>query len=433
MNINTIQTNSTNALIRGQASTRFVRHGRARLFDGLRVLPVAMLLVGAATMAPDAGATGCHQPVNLAVSGGTVRNTTTLDLSADGGIAVSNANGGDDNIAVAGNGGIQGGGGNALAGNGGIADASASGGMIDLDNVNSGDNSGNRIAVSGTGSCGSGARSLAINGGTVSNETTLNLSADGGIAVASANGGDDNIAVAGNGGIQGDGGNALAGNGGIALADSSGGVITIGNVNSGNNRGNTIVVGLGGWFGGLSTARIDGGTVRNSTTLNLSADGGVAVANANGGDDNIAVGGNGGIQGDGGSAAAGNGGIAVSDASGGAISIDDINSGGNSGNSIAVSGGSGYGSYGGSLAIDGGTVTNETTISISADGGTAVSEANGGDDNIAVGGNGGIQSDGGDAAAGNGGIAVSDASGGEISIDDVNSGGNSGNSITIGG
>ncbi len=428
MNTSTNQSffSTTNGSV--QASTRFVRYGRCRLLDGLRVLPVAMMLVGAASFAPAAGATGCHQPVNLAVSGGTIRNTTTLALSADGGIAVSNANGGDDTIAVAGNGGLFGDGGNALAGNGGLANANAAGGMIDLDDVRSGGNRGNAIAASGLSGCGSAPRSLAIDGGTVSNETTLNLSADGGIAVSNANGGDDTIAVAGNGGLFGDGGNALAGNGGLAISDARGGTISIGDVNSGNNRGNAIVVGLGGWFGERSTARINGGTVRNRTILNLSADGGTAISDANGGDDNIAVAGNGGILGDGGSAAAGNGGVAVSDASGGAISLGDINSGGNSGNTIAVSGGG----NGGSLVIDGGTVTNETTIAISADGGTAVSNADGGDDNIAVAGNGGEAGDGGAAAAGNGGVAVSDASGGNISLGDINSGGNSGNTIVIG-
>ena len=37
-----------------------------------------------------------------------------------------------------------------------------------------------------------------------------------------------------------------------------------------------------------------------------------------------------------------------------------------------------------------------------------------------------------DAAAGNGGTAVSEANGGAISIGDVNSGGNSGNTIIVG-
>ena len=417
-----------------KAATRFILQlqgpARQQLLAGLRVVPVAMMLVGVAAMAPAASATGCGQPSNIAVNGGTVSNATTVALSADGGIAVSNANGGDDNIAVGGNGGAFGDGGNAAAGNGGVALSEANGGMIDLDDINSGNNSGNSIAVSsGSSSCRYGPSNVAVSGGTVSNETTVRLSADGGVAVSNANGGDDNIAVGGNGGPFGDGGNAAAGNGGVALAEANGGAIAVGNINSGGNRGNTILLSLrnGGWFGRASSIRINGGSVRNETTVRISANGGTAVANANGGDDNIAVGGNGGAFGDGGNAAAGNGGIAVAEANGGAVTIGNINSGGNSGNTIAV-----QGSQGGNVVVDGGTVSNETTIDVSADGGTAVSNANGGDGNIAVAGNGGDFGDGGNAAAGNGGVAVSEANGGDIAIGDIDSGGNSGNTIIVG-
>ena len=153
------------------------------------------------------------------------------------------------------------------------------------------------------------------------------------------------------------------------MAQANGGAISVGDINSGNNRGNTIVVGLGGLFGSASNARIDGGTVRNSTTIDISADGGTAVSSANGGNGNAAAGGD---------AAAGNGGVAVAQANGGAVTVGDINSGGNSGNTIVV-----QGVQGGNVAVDGGTVTNETTIDISADGGTAVSSADGGNGNAA--------------------------------------------------
>ena len=420
-------TNQTH--MRGAA--RFILHlqSRSKLLVGLRVVPVAVMLMGIATMAPAASATACSQPSNVAVDGGRVSNQTTLDLSADGGIAVSNADGGDNNVAVGGSGGLIGDGGNAAAGNGGVAVAEANGGMIDLDDVNSGNNRGNTVAVSaGSSPCGYGPSNVAIDGGTVSNETTLRLSADGGIAVANANGGDNNVAVAGAGGLLGNGGNASAGLGGVAVAQANGGAITVGDINSGNNRGNTILVGFrGGLFGRASNVHIDGGTVRNTTTIAISADGGTAVSNANGGNGNVAVGGNGGVIGNGGDAAAGNGGVAVAEANGGTVTVGDINSGGNSGNTIVVEG-----TQGGNVAVDGGTVTNETTIDISADGGTAVSNADGGDGNIAVAGNGGIIGDGGDAAAGNGGVAVSEANGGTISIGDVNSGDNVGNTIVVG-
>ena len=413
-----------------RGAARFILQKRSVLLAGLRLVPVAAMLIGVSAMTPAASATSCYQPSNIAVSGGRVSNETTLDLSADGGVAVSNANGGDNNIAVGGSGGFIGNGGNAAAGNAGVAVAEANGGMIDLDDVNSGRNAGNSIAVSaGSSPCGYGPSNVAVDGGNVSNETTVRLSADGGVAVANANGGDGNIAVGGVGGLLGNGGAASAGLGGVAVAQANGGAITVGDINSGNNRGNTILVGShgSGLFGRASNVRINGGTVRNTTTIAISADGGTAVSNANGGDGNIAVGGSGGIIGDGGDAAAGNGGVAVAEANGGTVTVGDINSGGNRGNTIVVDG-----AQGGNVAVDGGTVTNETTIDISADGGTAVSNADGGDGNIAVGGSGGIVGDGGDAAAGNGGVASSEANGGTISIGDVNSGDNVGNTIIVG-
>ncbi|MGH2615269.1 MAG: hypothetical protein ACRDJC_08525, partial [Thermomicrobiales bacterium] len=98
------------------------------------------------------------------------------------------------------------------------------------------------------------------------------------------------------------------------------------------------------------------------------------------------------------------------------------------GNTIVVEG-----AQGGNVNIDGGTVTNETTVDISADGGTAVANADGGNNNTATGGNGGEGGEGGDAAAGNGGFAEAQANGGSISVGDINSGGNEGNTIVVGG
>jgi hypothetical protein len=422
----TDMSNQTQTQTTGAA--RFILQSRAKLLVGLRVVPVAALLFGLATLAPAAGATSCSQPSNIAVNGGRVSNQTTLDLSADGGFAVSTADGGNNNVAVGGPGGLVGNGGDAAAGNGGVAVAAANGGMIDLDDVNSGNNRGNTIAVStGSSPCSYyGPSNVSVNGGSVSNETTLQLSANGGLAVSSANGGNGNVAVAGAGGLLGNGGNASAGLGGVAVAQANGGAISVGDINSGNNRGTTILVGSSGLFGRASNVHINGGTVRNSTTLAISADGGTAIASANGGDNNVAVGGPGGLIGTGGDAAAGNGGVAVAAANGGSVSIGDINSGGNSGNTIVV------GNTAGNVAVDGGTVSNETTIDISADGGTAVATADGGDGNVAVGGPGGLIGDGGDAAAGNGGVASSDANGGSIAVGDVNSGGNSGNTIIVG-
>lgn len=97
---------------------------------------------------------------------------------------------------------------------------------------------------------------------------------------------------------------ANAGNGGVATASANGGSVTIGDINTGFNEGNTIVVGDTGGGGddddkkdcydchdddgGGGTVIIDGGTVTNSAAINISADGGVATADASGGDNNVA-------------------------------------------------------------------------------------------------------------------------------------------------
>ena len=76
---------------------------------------------------------------------------------------------------------------------------------------------------------------------------------------------------------------ATAGNGGTATASANGGAVVIGDVNSGGNAGSAIAVGDS--WGDVS---VDGGTVTSSTTLTISANGGVAIADASGGDNNFA-------------------------------------------------------------------------------------------------------------------------------------------------
>src|SRR4051812_18010469 len=68
-----------------RGAARFMLQTRSALLAGLRLAPVAAMLIGVATMAPAASATSCSQPSNIAVNGGRVSNATTLDLSADGG------------------------------------------------------------------------------------------------------------------------------------------------------------------------------------------------------------------------------------------------------------------------------------------------------------------------------------------------------------
>lgn len=84
----------------------------------------------------------------------------------------------------------------------------------------------------------------------------------------------------------------------------------------------------------VPTVVISGGSVSNSTSINLNADAGTAIGDASGGDENIAFelgGGDGDVT-----AAAGNAGTADSAANGGAIAVGNVNSGGNVGNVIEV-------------------------------------------------------------------------------------------------
>jgi hypothetical protein len=77
---------------------------------------------------------------------------------------------------------------------------------------------------------------------------------------------------------------ASAGNGGVATASANGGVVSIADINSGGNAGSAI--GVGDTWGG--PVMVDGGTVANQTLLSVSANGGTAIADASGGDYNLA-------------------------------------------------------------------------------------------------------------------------------------------------
>jgi hypothetical protein len=86
----------------------------------------------------------------------------------------------------------------------------------------------------------------------------------------------------------------------------------------------------------------------------------------------------GGDDGTGDIASAGNGGVATSSASGGAVSVGDINSGGNVCNAIGIGD-----TWGGPVGADGGSCLNTTALDITANGGTAIADASGGDYNLA--------------------------------------------------
>ena len=74
-----------------------------------------------------------------------------------------------------------------------------------------------------------------------------------------------------------------AGNGGVATASSNGGAVGVGDVNSGGNAGNA--VGVGDTVGSVG---VDGGDVGNLTDLGITSNGGTSIADASGGDYNLA-------------------------------------------------------------------------------------------------------------------------------------------------
>ena len=77
---------------------------------------------------------------------------------------------------------------------------------------------------------------------------------------------------------------ASAGNGGVAAAAADGGLVLIGHINSGGNAGNAIGVGDTTW----GSVTVDGGDVVNSTGIAVAADGGTGIADASGGNGNLA-------------------------------------------------------------------------------------------------------------------------------------------------
>jgi hypothetical protein len=406
-------------------------------------------------------------PVDPAVfiDGGSFTATTVLNISANGGEAVANANGGDDNFAFVYAGSAYDAsvsGATVLVGNGGTATADASGGDVTVGDVLSGENTGNIITVGNTiggdSCCGHGGEALVdIFGGNVTATTELNITADGGFAEANAYGGSGNevfvVAESVYGAASVSGATVEVGNGGDAFADASGGSITIGDIVSGGNVGNDILVGdtIGGdgsecgcGEGGDATVIIDGGDVTASTTLDISASGGEATANANGGSDNFVL-----VYAtsvydasvSGATVLVGNGGTADAYAYGGDITVGTIYSGENLGNVITVGntiGGDAHGDDDGgdaTVEVFGGDVVAETTGAITADGGIASAYANGGSGNFVVVGVYGVYGasvSGATVEVGQGGTSTSDASGGTIELGDIVSGGNTGNIITIG-
>jgi hypothetical protein len=93
-----------------------------------------------------------------------------------------------------------------------------------------------------------------ISGGEVFNDTSISISADAGTSISDASAGSNNAATtSGGGGGEGEVLNvASAGNGGVATSAANGGAVSTGDINSGGNVGNAIVVGntdcgVGAW------------------------------------------------------------------------------------------------------------------------------------------------------------------------------------------
>ncbi len=76
---------------------------------------------------------------------------------------------------------------------------------------------------------------------------------------------------------------ASAGNGGVATASANGGAVSVGYINSGGNACNAI--GIGNTY---ADPVVYGGDCLNTTALGITVDGGTAIADASGGDYNLA-------------------------------------------------------------------------------------------------------------------------------------------------
>ena len=80
---------------------------------------------------------------------------------------------------------------------------------------------------------------------------------------------------------------ASAGNGGVADASANGGAVSAGDINSGGNVCNAIAVGDTSGYIPIDP-QVYGGDCLNTTALGITVDGGTAIADASGGNYNLA-------------------------------------------------------------------------------------------------------------------------------------------------
>jgi hypothetical protein len=150
---------------------------------------------------------------------------------------------------------------------------------------------------------------VAVSGGVVENATVIDVVADGGTSIGDASGGSGNLAFVADGGNENErdngnnNGNNNNGNGNGNGNNNNGDENGNGNGNNGNGNGNN--------GNGNGNGNRNDWSAESLQTLELRLE-----------------------QTD--TASAGNAGVATASADGGAVSIQDINSGGNAGNAIAI-------------------------------------------------------------------------------------------------
>ena len=81
---------------------------------------------------------------------------------------------------------------------------------------------------------------------------------------------------------------ASAGNGGVATASANGGAVSVGDINSGGNACNAIGIGNTYAVAAPVDPTVYGGDCFNTTDLGIVANGGTAIADASGGNYNLA-------------------------------------------------------------------------------------------------------------------------------------------------
>ena len=84
----------------GSLGKSVLRIGAALMMLASIVMFAPAALANAKPPAPPSKPEKCVPTGGVKISGGSVKNTTNLDLSADGGTGISDATGGDDNIAL---------------------------------------------------------------------------------------------------------------------------------------------------------------------------------------------------------------------------------------------------------------------------------------------------------------------------------------------